>query len=282
MTLAQDLVSSLRGQKFKTAFDLGLLDVGLSPEGKDWFVNNGVRVEPVKSDIDYPLREKWEAEKPGHRTLAARPFLRTYFPGYDVYVWIDADIWIQTPEAINSLIEAAAQSSAIHMIVEFDRCYCRFFQHAGLWQIYHDWYKSIFGEDVAVGMTLKPMLNAGVFALSKDSPVWEGWRRIYTEVLQKATLEMPQNFMADQLGLNVILYLQNMPHVAMPAHFNWLTFHALLKFDPGTGLYVEPLPPYRPISQIHLTQPVKEQVERIECLGGGFVERPLTYRARRG
>lgn len=279
-TLAQDLVSSIRAQKFKVQPDLGLLDVGLGAAEKEWFTANGVRVMPVGSDIDYPLRAKWEVEKPGHRTLTARPYLRNYFPGYDVYMWIDADIWVQTPLAIDTMLAAAAVSPAIHMSLEFDRGYSRFFQHAGIWQVYRDWYKASFGDDVAAAMTLKPMLNAGVFAMSKSSPVWEAWANIYAETLRRATDAMPQNFMADQLGLNIVLYLQNMPYAVMPANFNWMTFYALPKLDKATGLYVEPLPPYAPISQFHLTQKIKEQIEKIECLDGATIERPLTWRGR--
>ncbi|MGH6976466.1 MAG: hypothetical protein ACREED_05505 [Stellaceae bacterium] len=31
---------------------------------------------------------------------AAFPFLRRYFPGYDVYLWLDGDTWVQDAEAI--------------------------------------------------------------------------------------------------------------------------------------------------------------------------------------
>lgn len=279
-TLSQDLFNSIRALKFKTAFDLGLLDVGLSDANKQWYASQGVKLVPVKSDIDFPLRPQWEKEKPGFRTLTARPYLRDYFPGYDTYMWIDGDVWVQTPDAIDTLLPAAAESNAIHMSFEFDRCYSRFFQHAGIWHVYRDWYKANFGDEVANAMTLKPMLNAGVFAMSKNSPVWDGWAQIYTKTLQKQTNVSPASFMADQLGLNVLLYLHNMPYVVLPANFNWLTFFALPKLDRASGLYVEPVPPYRPISQFHLTQQIKEQIEKIACTDGGEIERPLTWRAR--
>jgi hypothetical protein len=280
-TLAKDLIGSLRVAPFKIRPDIGMLDVGLDSEGRNWFEAQDVRVVPVKSDIDYPLREKWEAENPGHRTLTARPFLRDYFPGYDVYIWIDADMWVQTPEAIDTMIVAAADSPAIHICAELDRCYTRFFEHAGIWQIYRDWYRDGFGEQIAGAMTLKPMLNAGTFAMSKNSPVWEAWATIYTDALRRQSEKTARTFMVDQLGLNILLYLNKLPYVVLPAAFNWMTFYALPAWDDRNEHYVEPLPPYRPLSQLHLTRQIKEEAEKISCIGDGDdIERPLTWRGR--
>ena len=137
-----------------------------------------------------------------------------------------------------------------------------------------------FGEDVAAFMTLKPMLNAGLFAMNKASPGWDAWRDVYTQSLQKFPVPTDKGFMVDQLGLNVLIYQQRVPVVVLPALYNWLTFYALPKFDPVQGVYVEPLPPYRPIAHLHLTQKIKEQVEHIQRLDGVFIDVPLTYRAR--
>jgi hypothetical protein len=52
--------------------------------------------------------------------------------------------------------------------------------------------------------------------------------------------------------------------------------------DRATGLYVEPLPPFKPISQFHLTKKPKTHIEKILCTDGSVVERPLTYSARNG
>ncbi|MBV8549304.1 MAG: hypothetical protein JO126_07605 [Alphaproteobacteria bacterium] len=281
-TLLADLIQSIRHQTYDLAFDLGVIDVGLSADNKSWLALQGVTVVPARSDIDYPGRTEWEQKKPGFRTLTARLFMRSYFPGYDTYMWMDADVWVQTPDAINCMLKAAAQSDAIHICCELDRCYKTFFEHAAIWHIFRDWYNANYGEQVGAAMTLKPMLNAGVWAMSKASPVWQAWVDLYTAALQKLNEATDKSFMADQLGLNILLYLQKLPHVIMPATFNWITFYALPMFDPQSGLYVEPAPPYRPISQFHLTRPIKIQSEKIACVGGGEVERPLTFARRQG
>jgi lipopolysaccharide biosynthesis glycosyltransferase len=275
--LANDLFSSLKKLSFQHPFDIGLLDVGMDANNRKFFEEFGVRVATAEADIEYPAREQWEAKRPGVRTLTARPFLRRYFPGYDLYIWLDADVWVQTPEAIDTMISEAARIPAMFIACELDRCYTGFFENAETWLKFAGWYQTNFNPETAAAMTLKPMLNAGVFALHAASPVWDAWRDMYSEALQRTTGFNDQTFMADQLGLNILLYLKGQPFVTMPANFNWLTFFALPKLDRATNLLVEPLPPYRPISQIHLTRPQKNVVEKIQCTDGSWVERKLTF-----
>lgn len=281
--LAQDFFNSLGNHTYKYSFDLGLLDIGLNDDERAWFQAQNVRVEAVQSDIDYPARHVWEEKQPSYRTLTARPFLRRYFPGYDVYVWIDADVWVQTPEAIDVLIEGASKSDAIHMAMEFDRAYKLFFEKPTMWNVYHEWYHACYNDDnVTANMTLKPMLNAGVWSISKSSPVWDAWLKIYADALQRIPVLNSQTIMNDQLALNIVLYMMKLPHVVLPANYNWLTFFAAPMLDKTTGLYVEPLPPFKPISQFHLTKKPKTHIEKILCTDGSVVERPLTYSARNG
>lgn len=281
--LAQDLFNSLGDHKYKFPFDLGLLDVGLTEDQKNWFKSKNIHVTPVQSerDIDYPARTVWEKEKPSCRTFTAKPFLRRYFPGYDLYLWIDADIWVQTPEAIDEIIKSASTSDAIHMAVEFDRAYQMFFEKATAWQNYSEWYEACFNDaNVTANMTLKPMLNIGVFALSKTSPVWDMWAKIYSDALQRTPQLNSKTVMMEQLAINVALYMAQMPYVVLPASYNWLTFFATPLLDKTTGMYLEPTPPYKPISMFHLTQKPKTKPEKIRCTDGSVIERPLTYAAR--
>lgn len=54
------------------------------------------------------------------------------------------------------------------------------------------------------------------------------------------------------------------------------------KVDEATGLLVEPEPPYRPISIVHLVGQAKKLKFRLETLQGGIVEETLRYSAWRG
>jgi hypothetical protein len=281
-SLAQDLFNSIALHKFAVNFDLGMLDVGLSSDQLPWFAERNITVAKAGQDIDFPARDVWEASFP-YRAMTARPNLRRYFPGYDIYLWLDADIWVQTPDAINALIPAAAKSDALHIAMEFDRSYPLFFKSATMWNVYHGWYHACFNDDnVTAHMTLKPMLNSGMFAMAGHSPVWDEWLRIYTDALQKIKVLDSQTIMTEQLSLNRAVYMSGLPYVVMPATFNWLTFFGTPMLDQATGLYVEPSPPYAPISQFHLTQKPKHKIETITCRDGSTVEHALTFSARKG
>ncbi|MBV8549404.1 MAG: hypothetical protein JO126_08110, partial [Alphaproteobacteria bacterium] len=280
--LANDLFQSIQRLQYELPFDLGLLDVGLNAQNVAYFQSLGIKVVKVGVDIDFPARAEWEAKRPGIKTLTARPFIPRYFPGYDAYMWLDSDIWVQTPEAINTMLAHTLNSDGISIVTEFDRCYSAFYESADIWQRFRGWYEANYAPEVTAAMTLRPMLNAGTFAMHATSPLWQAWGDLYRDVLQNTADLSEKTFMADQLGLNILLYLKGMPCTLMPTHYNWLTYYALPLFDKTSGLYVEPLPPYRPISQIHLTRPQKNCIEKICCTDGSVIERALTFGALSG
>ena len=76
-------------------------------------------------DFDFPGRDKL---KDGYKALTARPFLPRYFPGFDLYFWIDADCWVQQGDAI-ALFLAAARTGALAVAPEIHRS-MRHYRHA--------------------------------------------------------------------------------------------------------------------------------------------------------
>ena len=76
-------------------------------------------------DFDFPGRDKL---KDGYKALTARPFLPRYFPGFELYFWIDADCWVQQGDAI-ALFLAAARTGALAVAPEIHRS-MRHYHHA--------------------------------------------------------------------------------------------------------------------------------------------------------
>ena len=60
--------------------------------------------------------------------MTARPFLPRYFPDHDVYLWIDADCWVQQWDAI-ALFLRGAQRRPIAVAPEIHRA-MRHYRHA--------------------------------------------------------------------------------------------------------------------------------------------------------
>ena len=52
------------------------------------------------------------SSKDGYKALTARPFLPRYFPGFDLYLWIDGDCWVQQGDAIALFLARRAHRRA--------------------------------------------------------------------------------------------------------------------------------------------------------------------------
>ena len=85
------------------------------------------RLAPLVDEIS---QCRWEFELParrvrGRESLEANlcgPFIPDYFPGYDVYVWLDADTWVADWEAIDLYVTGAARM-ALAITAQTDRAY---------------------------------------------------------------------------------------------------------------------------------------------------------------
>lgn len=280
--LALDLLRSLRALKPRAAFDIGILDLGLSEKTRTEFAPFGAAFKKPGIDIDYPGREEWEKQAPFYRAMTSRPYLRDYFPGYDAYMWMDADSWVQTADAIDTMLPAAADGDALYIASEIDRDYAPYFRGSQVWEYHLKWYRANFPEALVNQIFPRPMLNTGVLALSPRSQVWEKWAEAFTLCLRNLPQLGRENFMSEQLSLNVALHINNLPFKVMPAEFNWLTLYALPMLDEATGLYVRPTVPRGAISTIHITHNGKLRPQEVETVGGRKTERVLTFSGRAG
>ena len=80
-----------------------ILDVGLKPE----------HIEYLNPLVDHIVNPDWPMDIPASRirgreyikACVCRPFIPQIFPDYDIYVWMDADTWIQDWRGIELYIE---------------------------------------------------------------------------------------------------------------------------------------------------------------------------------
>ena|SRR5690348_12509546 len=117
-----------------------------------------------------------------------------------------------------------------------------------------------------------PIANAGVFALKADAPHWG---------LRQRAMEGRPTQMWDQTALNYVIHHDGAPTGLLPDLCNWICIDAPPEVDEASGLFVEPEPPYRPISILHLVGQAKTLKFKIESLRGGHVEGTLRYSAWR-
>lgn len=242
--LMKDCIASLQSVPEGRTMALGILDCGLTEAQRDWCRDRGAVLVVPEWDFEFPGREKL---KDGYKALTARPFLPRYFPGYDLYLWIDGDCWVQQGDAI-ALFLAAARTGALAVAPEIHRS-MRHYHHA--WGEFSTVcgaaYESCFDKATAERLVRYPMINAGVFALTAEAPHWQGWATVLGEALQRST------DMTDQMALNVLVYDQGFACEPLPCRCNWPVHHATPVWDAACGLFVEPAMPYDPLGILHLT-----------------------------
>jgi hypothetical protein len=267
--LLRDTVLSIREKR--RDLSIGILDLGLDPDHRDWLSTRVEHLVWPDWDLDFPGRKQMPET---FKAQVARPFLRRHFPGYEVYLWIDADAWLQDGNAIDLYVEAAGRDR-LAITPEIDRAYKRHYKRPKLFGRTLPWknYREAFGWRVADRLGRNPMVNCGVFALHHDAPHWDAWARILSRVLHRT-----QFFFAEQVALNYTIFAERQSVNFLPAYCNWMPGDASPAFDAERGLFVEPYAPHEVIGVMHLAgREQKAHVFQLNRLDGGTVETSLRY-----
>ena len=249
--LLQGNVRSIRDKPAGAGIALGILDVGLSPAQRRWLEAQGTKVITPGWDLDFPGR----AETPIFRQAQyGRPFLPRHFPGHDLYMWLDADAWVQDWAAVELFFQAAA-TGGLAIVPELDRSYRNFFE---AWEEFHGviraGYAGAFGEPLADRLVRHPLLNNGAFALAAGAPHWQAW----AETLAGA-LQLSRNELIDMTTLNHVIYVQGLRAHFLPAWCNWICHHAPPRKEIAAGPWVEPYLPHQKLGILHLTLWMKDR-----------------------
>ena len=228
----------------------------------------------------WDLRRSSDEQAPEYeKAKRSRPFLPEHFPGYDIYVHIDADAWVQDWSAIDLLVQAAS-TGALAIAPEVDRAYPAFDTKLKIERILGIPYrisssgwrrlKDIHGRQIADRLVDQPTLNCGVFALAASAPHWQAWREQY-----QLALERSRRSPLDQLTLEYVTYGLQMPAELLPATCNWVAHRATPKYDGSRGRLVEPYLPHRDIGILHLTLGTKDEEKEIQTLDGDTITSTL-------
>jgi len=284
--LLKGLVRSVARDETASRLALSVLDLGLSGEQLAWLRGQGAGIAPADWDIEFPGMETL----PGHfRAMLARPFLPRYFPGHDIYIWIDADTWIQDGTVLNHY-QRAAREGKLAIVPELDRSYFTMYKRPRIfgWNGAYRGYRFAFGFRVANRMAGNPFLNAGVFALHKDSPHWDLYERNLTHALNRRGRPEVRadngGWLIEQSALNHVVYMDKAPTSLLPAYCNWFCALGTPHYDRERGCLVEPNEPHRPIGIVHLAgKDVQERAFDLPIRGrdGETVSTTLTHEAIR-
>lgn len=256
-TLLRGLVQSLQQWHPLPYTALACFDLGLGAATRQWLEQYATHI--VEPGWDLPVSETIRTQQPHARALTVRPFLPQHFPGYDIYLWIDADCWVQERHALDAYLTAASHGQ-LAVAPEIHHAY-RHTPHLFMWRAKR--LHTYFGVEIAQRLSWSTYFNAGVFALQATAPHWARWKQAFEHGLAATNGEL----CCDQTALNYLLWTENLPTAPMPATYNWLCHLALPAYDSTRKRFCEPTTPNSALGILHLASDSKDK--RINTMHGG-------------
>jgi len=184
--------------------------------------------------------------------LSVKARLPALFPGFETYLWLDADTWVARAEGLHEIAGCARSADlAIHPQIDPNYYACQYPDNYTL-----SVYRRIFGEADMRRFSRWPMINGGVFGAARASPLWRLWQESL-DAIRDRIAGQKDRFFSDQIPLHRLIVEGRLRICPLRAVNNWLVLHALPRFDPATGLLTAPSPPFEPINIVHLVGAAK-------------------------
>ena len=281
--LLDELVDSIKRFKESENTAICILDAGLKDDQKQKLSKKVDDIKFADWDIDVPdfkvRGREWL------KSQVSRAFLPKYFPGYNKYLWIDADAWVNSWSAIE-LYFKGCENNKLSIATSADRAYGRVLRAEWVFgsfariksQNYKHAKSSGFSEKIAREVALKPHLNIGVFALEANASHWEVWQKNLRTALKSGKI-----WGSEQIAMNISIYHDGLDVEILPAYCNWTLIEAL-RFDKLRNTLVEPYLPNHQIGIVHFAGKNNDQIRnnksfisKVKTTEGDLVEMKLRF-----
>ncbi len=252
---------------------LACFDIGLTAPDRAWLASQGATV--VAPGAHFGLDA---ADHPAAlRSFLARPFLPEYFPGHDVYIWIDSDVWMQDAAVFDRYVDGALETG-MAVAHEGERGY-RVQPWLFGWTAKH----FIKGYGVGTGLSLlaRRHLNAGIFAAAAGAPHWDAWARRYEAAIQRSGSLVPH----DQFALVQAIHTgagsgaRRLVTTILAPDNNWICDRGVPMWNDSREMFCKPYAPFAPIGALHLAGPAKRTAYQIRRTGGETFTSFVTFGA---
>ena len=277
--LVDELCASIRAFRDAAAVRIAVVDGGMSAEQLAQLTSRwGAQVLDVGWGFDIPERQR--RRRPALKVLTARTFLDQHLPDAETIVWMDGDTWVQDPAGLD-LMFAGGETGRLAVVSQASRYAAKAmslrwagFGYAQVRSIlYKGARRARLPERLAREVGDKPTFNAGVFALARNAPHWEAWRRRQAECLKHGRV-----FTSDQLALGIIIHADGLPAELMPETCNYMGPNWAASADGRT--LVERYLPNAPVGIVHMAGYDAMRLDPelridIPTVGGGAVRRSV-------
>mgnify|MGYP001299390959 CR=1 FL=1 len=249
--LLKELFISIKNSGILNDYIFAVLDTGMNRDQLIYLRDENILIKEAVWNVEVP---NYKILGRDHlKTQVARAFLPDYFPNYNIYIWLDADLWLNDLSSF-LLYEKAAAENCLAITPQSDRAY---FNNAKV-----EWFlnfprkvKTINYKNIGRSISKKlgkkyafySTLNAGAFAINSKKEIWECFQKNIKLASKKGRI-----FGTDQVALALSVHEDKVPTQFLPAYCNWMCEFHLPKFDEISQKFVEPYLPYHPLALVHL------------------------------
>jgi len=279
--LLKDLFLSLDKSGILDDYQFSILDTGLKEEQKIFFLDNSVIIKEAIWNVPVPKYKVLGRDN--LKTQVARAYLPDYFEDYKLYIWLDADMWLNDTESFY-LYEKGAINNKLTIVPQSDRAYVKNANVEWLFGFpkkiktinYKNISKSV-SKTLARKYAFHSTINAGAFAINNNVKIWECFQKNIKLAAKKGRI-----FGTDQVALALSIYEDGLPSEFLPAYCNWMCEFNMPKFDNVKNQFVEPYIPNHPIALVHLAglddiRQDKNILSSVETLDGLQIKKSLRY-----
>jgi len=279
--LLKELFLSLDRSGILSEYQFSILDTGLTKEQKFFFLDNSVIIKEAIWNTPVPKFKILGREN--LKTQVARAYLPNYFENYKLYIWLDADMWLNDIESFY-FYEKGALNDKLTIVPQSDRAYVKNANVEWLFGFpkkiktinYKNISKSI-SKSLGRKYAFHSTLNAGAFAINDNVNIWKCFQKNIKLAAKKGRI-----FGTDQVALALSIYEDGIPSEFLPSYCNWMCEFNMPKFDNKKNQFVEPYIPNNPIALVHLAglddvRQDKNILSDIETIDGLHIKKSLRY-----
>ena len=279
--LLKELFLSLDKSGILSDYQFSILDTGLTEEQKIFFLDNSVIIKDAIWNTSVPKFKILGRDN--LKTQVARAYLPDYFENYKLYIWLDADMWLNDVESFY-FYENGALNNKLTIVPQSDRAYVKNANVEWLFGFpkkiktinYKNISKSI-SKSLGRKYAFHSTLNAGAFAINDNVNIWKCFQKNIKLAAKKGRI-----FGTDQVALALSIYEDDLPSEFLPAYCNWMCEFKMPKFDDDKSQFVEPYIPNHPIALVHLAglddiRQDKNILSDVETLDGLRIKKSLRY-----
>lgn len=261
MPFLRGMIDSIAPVLARPGIQLACFDIGLADADRAWLRARGAVLATPRPHLGVGV-----GQPAALLSFLARPFLPEYFPGFDVYLWIDSDVWLQRPGTVDCYIDGAL-AHGMAITHERERAY-RLQPWLLGWTAKH--FLLGYGPATTAYLLACRHLNAGFFAVRAGAPHLQAWVLRYQAAIRRTGAIVPH----DQFALNHALSGGPFSRPGLATAFldpgcNWICDRGVPMWNDAENAFCKPYAPFEPIGALHLAGPAKAKPYLVKRTGGG-------------